>query len=93
MAPAAVVLMPTGGVHAEHAPVACCELGRIDPHHPLPGGLRRYVDPFGFTYRLCAAHYAALVAGLLRAEGTRRQTRPMGRAWSVRGTPPKRRRR
>jgi hypothetical protein len=88
-----VVLMPTGDVHAEHAPDACCELGRIDNHHPLPTNLRLYVDPYGFTYRLCERHYLALITGLLHAEGSRRQTRPMGRAWSGRGTRPKRERR
>ena len=74
-------------------PAQCCELGWSDKVHPAPPGPRRYVDGLGFTYHLCDFHYRRLVVGLLRCEGNRRQTRPMGRAWSERGTLPKRKRR
>jgi hypothetical protein len=73
-------------------PPQCCEFGWSDKRHPAPLGPRLFVDSLGFHNHLCDFHYFRLVVGLLHAEGNRRQTRPMGRAWSGRGTLPKRRR-
>jgi len=84
--------VPAGGVPGVPAPVACCELGRIDTRHLRFTGLRTYVDAFGFAYQLCDLHYAALVGGLLRCEGLRGHARHQVRPWSERGTLPKRRR-
>jgi hypothetical protein len=71
-------------------PAQCCELGWSDKSHPAPLGPRLYVDCLGFPNHLCDFHYTNLTEKLLRCVGARHQTRPMGRAWSGRGTLPKR---
>jgi len=69
-------------------PPQCCEFGWFDAGHPAPRGPRLYVDRLGFHNHLCDDHYHALVEGLARCAGNRRQTRPIARFWSDRGTRP-----